>query len=336
MKVNKSLSATRLHPVVGIKDIYRSFLKFDLNLGSTRFQYDGQDAEILYGDFLQNCRLKSHIVYRCSHYLSRISYTVGRWTKNTSSNACLEGDLINSLLGSVADEVASITLLVSESLISFGSMVDKDCDTASLALIQSRKRLLASPLFSSLRGDDGLSNNAAILFIRKFVDHYQDERIQKLVSIMRGKCHGIDRINAPPEENHLVHVTCAALIWHHGYHFEALALAEGHEREPTEEFLALWKSGQKMRFFLKEGDIQNGKNVEPNISGGDVSTNEVYMHPGIEEDRRRDIIKSCLSRATYLLSRPASLSRINGISGREKSSISERLWYLEFIYVFTK
>ena len=233
----------KLKPHFGIKS--QTFLCVKANFGEKAFVYHG--PEVVFGP----------------------------WA--TAAALGIESPSNRSVLHSIIGDISAIQLYVMKELMSYASRTDHSVKNS--AALESRKRLLASPLFSNKFSSDALGGDPEtdkqIKFLRKFIDDYEDKSVQKLVSIMRSKCLQ-DRVNAPPGVNHLVHMTCASLIWQHGLQAEALALAEGRrESDVTSRFLELWKAGQSMRDFLEEGDIQNSR--ESSSDGASDMTGETFL-----------------------------------------------------------
>ena len=200
-------------------------------------------------------------------------------------------------LNMIVNEMLAIRLLMSKTLISHPN--DLKYDGVSDVVLEGRRKWISSSFFSLGLAKSDLLDQAS-LFLCKFVDDYENPLCVELISVMR-KLVPEDRRNAPKEDSHLVHVTCAALIWHKGLAAEALAIAEKRrEGSPSKPMISLWRFAQKLRQFLDEGDLHNAKEQSVGNEQSDLDETAA-LYPGADSSVRSKVICDCLDRACQLL-----------------------------------
>jgi len=155
----------------------------------------------------------------------------------------------------IINEIHALRMVSAKALIVYANEIKYE--DVSAVTIDSRKKWLSSTFFSK-----GIMTfeptDAAEIFLRRFIDDYDSPECQSLVTVMRGVVRQ-DRRFGPRDEHHLVHLICAAMLWHHGLAVEALALAEKRRSTPSAQMIALWKFSQSIRDLLGTRESQREK-----------------------------------------------------------------------------
>lgn len=217
-------------------------------------------------------------------------------------------------LNMIVNEMLSIRLVASKELISYAN--ELKYDGVNSTALEGHRKWISSSFFSLGLAKTELLDQPA-LFLRKFVDSYDDPLVVQLISTMR-KSVLEDRKGVNQEhKNHLVHATCASLIWHKGLAAEALAIAEKRRDTPSKSMISLWRFAQKLRQFLDEGDLHNAKEqISSEESNLDSSA---ALYPGADSTVIENVIHDCLDRAKQLL-------QMNSVIQASPASSTKKLW----------
>ena len=189
---------------------------------------------------------------------------------------------------------------------------------STVVAIENRKKWAESQLFSARNENVAAAEkDKERTFLLEFLkdDPTTHDGCLHLISIMRKVVHE-DRSGANSDENHVVHATCAAMIWHLNLGEEALKLSDVNRTDkltPSKKLVDLWRYAQRMRLFLGEGDLQNAKEQASSLarlpSGDNEETNEVLeneenanrLYPGAASDVRANVFRNAINRGRYLM-----------------------------------
>eukprot|EP01041_Mallomonas_annulata_P002438 gene2438-4728_t len=137
---------------------------------------------------------------------------------------------------------------------------------------------LSSPLLVGGLVRDSVRQMGEYIILRQLSDapNGAGDNASKLVQLMRRFV--LQDRGQDARANHAAHATCAALLWQHGLGGEAIALAAGQRKRPSEPFRRLWALAQKIRTFLSEGELVNAR-VQLCSPGGPMTPTARKMLP---------------------------------------------------------
>lgn len=218
-------------------------------------------------------------------------------------------------LNMIVDEILSIRLVTCKALIAYANEIKYE--GVPEVVLEGHKKWISSPFFS-LGMVNREQSDQPYSFMWTLVEDYDNPLCVHLISAMQ-KLVLEDRRNKPKEENHLVHVTCAALIWHKGLAAEALAIAEKRRDSPSKSIVSIWRFAQKIRSFLDEGDLHNAKDqaIVANEENRLESSSKLY--PGADASVRSSCMRDCFDRACQLL-------KMNSVKKTSPELSTKKMW----------
>jgi hypothetical protein len=285
----ENVSAKFLSPILMLSS-ERSMQKIKINFGQTQpFKYSGPEVVLHPG--------------------------VGSVSFSRSTSLTVDYTTPLPWLNMIIKEILSIRLVACKSLVAHANYIKYEGvpDTA----LEGHRKWISSPLFS-LGMVKREPSDLPYSFLWKIVDDYDNPLCVQLISVMQ-KLVLEDRRNAPKEDSHLVHITCAALIWHKGLAAEALAIAEKRRDSPSKSIISIWRFAQKLRNFLEEGDLHNAKEQAIVSSEENSLDSSPKLYPGADASIKSSTIRDCLDRACQLL-------KMNSVKKSSPESSTKKMW----------